>query len=116
MAVRLVLQPRQAPGGRALAPGGVISPAHSDRDDYGKRNRYTELRIQLKPDGRLGNVAVFQPSGLDFLDDEAIEAFKQAAPFPNPPRQLVEANGLINFGFGFLFDLNGPPEMRWFKY
>ena len=83
---------------------------------YGKRNRYTELRVQLKPDGRLGNVAVYQPSGLDFLDDEAIEAFKQAAPFPNPPRQLIEANGLINFGFGFLFDLNGPPEMRWFKY
>ncbi len=83
---------------------------------YGKRNRYTELRVQLKPDGRLGNVAVYQPSGLDFLDDEALEAFKQAAPFPNPPRQLVEANGLINFGFGFLFDLNGPPEMRWFRY
>jgi TonB family protein len=83
---------------------------------YGKRNRYTELRIQLRPDGKLGNVAVYQPSGLDFLDDEAIEAFKQAAPFPNPPRQLIEANGLINFGFGFLFDLNGPAEMRWFKY
>jgi TonB family protein len=83
---------------------------------YGRKNRYTELRIQLKPDGKLGNVAVYQPSGLDFLDDEAIEAFKQAAPFPNPPRQLIEANGLINFGFGFLFDLNGPPEMRWFKY
>jgi TonB family protein len=83
---------------------------------YGKRNRYTELRVQLKPDGHLGNVAVYQPSGLDFLDDEAIEAFKQAAPFPNPPRQLIEANGLINFGFGFLFDLNGPPEMRWFRY
>jgi TonB family protein len=83
---------------------------------YGRRNRYTELRIQLKPDGRLNNVAVFQPSGLDFLDDEAVEAFKQAQPFPNPPRQLIEANGLINFGFGFLFDLNGPPEMRWFKY
>ena len=83
---------------------------------YGSRNRYTELRIQLKPDGRLGNVAVCQPSGLEFLDDEAIEAFKEAAPFPNPPRQLIEANGLINFGFGFLFDLNGPPEMRWFKY
>ncbi len=83
---------------------------------YGRKNRYTELRIQLKPDGRLQNVAVFQPSGLDFLDDEAMDAFKQAAPFPNPPRQLIEANGTINFGFGFLFDLNGPPEMRWFKY
>ena len=31
-------------------------------------------------------------------------------------RQLIEGNVLINFGFGFLFDLNGPPEMRWFKY
>jgi TonB family protein len=82
---------------------------------YGRRNRYTELRVQLKPDGRLSNVALAQPSGLEFLDDEAVEAFKQAEPFPNPPRQLIE-NGTINFGFGFLFDLNGPPQMRWFRY
>ena len=82
---------------------------------YGRRNRYTELRIQLKPDGRLSNVALAQPSGLEFLDDEAVEAFKQAEPFPNPPRQLIE-NGTISFGFGFLFDLNGPPQMRWFRY
>ena len=83
---------------------------------YGRHNRYTELRIQLKPDGRLGNVALALPSGLEFLDDAAIEAFKEAEPFPNPPRQLIEANGHINFGFGFMFDLNGPPQMRWFRY
>jgi TonB family protein len=83
---------------------------------YGRQNRYTELRIQLKPDGHLANVALAQPSGLEFLDDEAIEAFKEAQPFPNPPRQLVEANGVINFRFGFLFDLNGPPQMKWFHY
>ncbi len=82
---------------------------------YGRKNRYTELRIQLRPDGRLSNVALAQPSGLEFLDDEAVEAFKEAEPFPNPPRQLIE-NGTINFGFGFLFDLNGPPQMRWFRY
>jgi TonB family protein len=82
---------------------------------YGRRNRYTELRVQLKPDGRLSNVTLAQPSGLEFLDDEAVEAFKEAEPFPNPPRQLIE-NGTINFGFGFLFDLNGPPQMRWFRY
>jgi len=82
---------------------------------YGRRNRYTELRIQLKPDGRLSKVALASPSGLEFLDDEAMEAFKEAEPFPNPPRQLVE-NGVISFGFGFLFDLNGPPQMRWFRY
>jgi TonB family protein len=83
---------------------------------YGRQNRYTELRITLKPDGRLANVGVNLPSGLEFLDDEAITAFKDAQPFPNPPRQLLEANGVINFSFGFLYDLNGPPQMRWFKY
>jgi TonB family protein len=83
---------------------------------YGRHNRYTELRVQLKPDGRLSHVVLTLPSGLEFLDDEAIEAFKEAGPFPNPPRQLIESNGLISFGFGFLFDLNGPPQMRWFRY
>jgi TonB family protein len=83
---------------------------------YGRTNRYTELRIQLKPDGHLANVGVGLPCGLEFLDDEAISAFKEAQPFPNPPRQLLERNGVITFHFGFLYDLNGPPQMRWFKY
>ena len=52
----------------------------------------------------------------EFLDEEAISAFKEAQPFPNPPHQLIESNGLITFHFGFLYDLNGPPQMRWFKY
>jgi TonB family protein len=88
-------------------PTGVI---------YGHQNRYTELRIQLKADGHLANVGVGLPCGLEFLDDEAITAFKEAQPFPNPPRQLLEHDGLITFHFGFLYDLNGPPQMRWFKY
>jgi TonB family protein len=83
---------------------------------YGHQNRYTELHIQLKSDGHLANVGVNTPSGLEFLDDEAITAFKEAQPFPNPPRQLLEPDGFVKFSFGFLFDLNGPPQMRWFKY
>ena len=92
---------------RRRDPTGVI---------YGHQNRYTELRIQLKADGHLANVGVGLPSGLEFLDDEAITAFKEAQPFPNPPHQLLERNGLITFHFGFLYDLNGPAQMRWFKY
>jgi TonB family protein len=92
---------------RRRDPTGVI---------YGHQNRYTELRIQLRADGHLANVGVGLPSGLEFLDDEAITAFKEAQPFPNPPHQLLERDGLITFHFGFLYDLNGPPQMRWFKY
>ena len=83
---------------------------------YGHQNRYTVLQIELKSDGHLANVGVNLPSGLEFLDDEAITAFKEAQPFPNPPRQLLERDGFVKFSFGFLFDLNGPPQMRWFKY
>jgi TonB family protein len=83
---------------------------------YGSKNRLTVLRVQLKPDGTLANVALEQPSGVEFLDDEAIEAFKQAQPFPNPPLQLVDQGGVINFRFGFLFELSGAPRMRLFRY
>lgn len=84
---------------------------------YGSKDRYTLLRVQLKPDGTLANVALESPSGVEFLDDVAIDAFKQAQPFPNPPRQLVEQqSGLINFRFGFYFELSGAPKMKVFRY
>jgi TonB family protein len=83
---------------------------------YGQKDRYTLLKVQLKPDGSLANVALENPSGVEFLDDEAIEAFKQAQPFPNPPKQLVESTGLIEFKFGFFFELSGSPHMKIFKY
>jgi TonB family protein len=83
---------------------------------YGSKDRYTLLRVQLKPDGSLANVALETPSGVEFLDDEAIEAFKLAQPFPNPPKQLVEESGMIHFRFGFFFELSGAPRMRVFRY
>jgi TonB family protein len=89
-------------GRRAGAGGAAYRRRHPIGVIYGHQNRYTELRIQLKADGQLANVGVGLPSGLEFLDDEAITAFKDAQPFPNPPHQLLERDGLITFHFGFL--------------
>jgi TonB family protein len=84
---------------------------------YGNKDRYTLLRVQLKPDGSLANVVLETPSGVEFLDDEAIEAFKQAQPFPNPPSQLVDASsGMIDFRFGFYFEISGAPRFKIFRY
>lgn len=84
---------------------------------YGQKDRYTLLRVQLTPEGKLANVALEMPSGIEFLDDEAIEAFKLAQPFPNPPKQLVEeGSGTISFRFGFFFELAGAPKMKIFRY
>jgi TonB family protein len=83
---------------------------------YGMRDRITVLRVQLRPDGSLANVIVEQPCGVDFLDDEAIAAFKGAQPFPNPPRQLVDESGMIQFRFAFIFEISGSPAFKIFRY
>jgi TonB family protein len=97
-------------------PAEVYQKRDPSRSIYGTKDRYTLLRVQLKPDGSLANVALETPSGVEFLDDEAIEAFKQAQPFPNPPAQLVEPGGLISFRFGFYFEISGAPKFRVFRY
>jgi TonB family protein len=82
---------------------------------YGRTSRLTIVRVHLKPDGQLANIALEQPSGLEFLDDEALQAFRAAQPFPNPPRQLVN-DGVISFSFGFLFEISGVSRPLLFKY
>jgi len=84
---------------------------------HGNQDRYTLIRVQLKPDGSLANVVLKQPSGIEFLDDEAIEAFKMAQPFPNPPPQLVDAStGMIDFDFGFFFEISRNTRFKIFRY
>jgi TonB family protein len=78
--------------------------------------RYTELRIVLAMDGSLQDVELLKTSGLEFLDTEAISAFRAAAPFADPPRELLDPDRLMRFHFGFLLDPHGPPMLRWFRY
>jgi hypothetical protein len=84
---------------------------------YGAEDRYTLLNVTLKADGSLANVAIAHTCGLDFLDDTAVTAFREAQPFINPPRRLVEAgNGQVTFGFGFFFEVSGAPRLKLFRY
>ena len=85
---------------------------------YGTRDRLTILSVSLRPDGGLAKVYVAKQSGVDFLDDEAVRAFREAQPFPNPPAGLVDArSNLITFSFGFHFGIGGDAS-RWkvFRY
>jgi TonB family protein len=83
---------------------------------YGNKDRVTVLRVHLKPDGKLQAATMMQSCGVEFLDDEAIDAFRRSLPFVNPPPQLVDADGLIHFNFGFIFELSGRTGFRVFKY
>jgi TonB family protein len=84
---------------------------------YGIKDRQTVLKVTLRPDGSLAHVMVESPCGVDFLDDEAVSAFKKAQPFPNPPAGLVDSESkLITFRFGFLLEIQDKPSWRIVRY
>jgi TonB family protein len=83
---------------------------------YGVKDRVTVLRVSLRPDGGLIGSNVIQSSGIDFLDDEAIEAFRRAQPFQNPPKDLADGDGQIHFSFAFIFELSGRTSFKVYKY
>lgn len=71
---------------------------------FGTSARTTVLWIRLDEQGGITKIVVKRSSGADHLDDEAIRAMKAAAPFPNPPEDLVDGDGFIEFDFGFTLD------------
>ena len=85
---------------------------------YGPKDRITVLQVALKPDGSVANIYVTKASGIDFLDEEAMRAFRAAQPFPNPPGALVDREeALITFSFGFHFQIGSRRESwKIFRY
>lgn len=74
---------------------------------YGQRSRVTILKVVLTSNGDINGIEITRSSGVDFLDAEAVAAFRRAGPFPNPPKGLVDAeSGLIDFPFGFHIEFN----------
>lgn len=83
---------------------------------YGTKDRMTVLTVSLTADGSLKKVVITGPSGVDFLDEEAIKAFEAAEPFPNPPSGLIDDDKMITFRFGFAFEINSRTPWKVFRY
>lgn len=68
------------------------------------QDKITKLLIILSPAGQLVNVQVISDSGVKDLDDAAIEAFRLAAPFPNPPKGIVDPDGTVKIRWDFVLE------------
>lgn len=68
------------------------------------QDRTTKLLIVLNSAGTLVNVKVLSDSGVRDLDDAAIEAFRAAAPFPNPPKGIIETDGTVKIRWDFVLE------------
>lgn len=67
-------------------------------------DKVTRLMITLNQKGQLVKVQVLSDSGIRDLDDAAIEAFQEAAPFPNPPAGIVDTDGTIKIRWDFILE------------
>lgn len=68
------------------------------------KDHITQVMITLNNQGELENVEVVTPSGLEQLDDAAVDAFRDAQPFPNPPKGMVESDGKIRIRWDFVLE------------
>ncbi|HRO66110.1 MAG TPA: energy transducer TonB [Pseudobdellovibrionaceae bacterium] len=68
------------------------------------KDHVTKLLIILNEQGLLVGVQVVNESGVVDLDDAATEAFRAAAPFPNPPEGIIESDGTVKIRWDFVLE------------
>ncbi|MGZ3722892.1 MAG: energy transducer TonB family protein [Bdellovibrionales bacterium] len=68
------------------------------------KDRVTQVLVTLNDKGELIKVEVLTQSGVEQLDNAAVEAFKAASPFPNPPKGMVEPDGTIKIRWDFVLE------------
>jgi len=85
---------------RLMTRGRTIASVNEN----GGGSKITKLIIVLNDAGTLVKVQVLAESGVRDLDDAAVEAFRQAAPFPNPPKGMVENDGTIKIRWDFVVE------------
>lgn len=73
----------------------------------------TYIEVVLDKEGRYLGATIMKPSGLPNFDRAAVLAFRDGAPFPNPPRELVKNDGKIYLEYAF--QVNWDPSRVTFK-
>lgn len=64
----------------------------------------TRCLVTLDKSGRLLRIQIIGVSGVRELDEAATEAFRSAAPFPNPPQGMVDPDGTIKIRWDFILE------------
>lgn len=75
--------------------------AKSGRRVPASEDLITSLQVTLDQSGEILAVRIIGTSGIKELDDAAIESFREAGPFPNPPKGLIR-NGKVTLEWGFV--------------
>jgi len=76
------------------------------------KDHVTNIKAVLTSDGKLKKIILVKSSGYAETDLAVTEAIRKAAPFTNPPKGLVEADGLIRLDYSFHLTWQEPTQRR----
>ena len=68
---------------------------------YSYKDRRTVIEFTLDRQGEITDVHVAASSGVQYLDEVAVDAFRVVQRFPNPPPGLINENGIVQLPFAF---------------
>jgi protein TonB len=79
--------------------------SEADLSKISRADKYFQIEVVLDTEGKYLKGFIHHSSGDHPIDMTAIDAFQAAAPFPNPPKGLVEDDGYIHLHYNFLLML-----------
>jgi len=82
----------------------VITMFRQGRRIASADDHITKLQIILDAKGILMKVQILGASGIQDLDEVAVDAFRAAAPFPNPPKGIIESDGTVKIEWDFVVE------------
>ena len=97
-------------------PGSAMRARDPRGERFPPKEWNTGLVVKLDEQGAVKQVTVARSSGLEFLDNEAVQAFWRAQPFVNPPPGLVDQHREIVLAWGFSLDTTGPRLMELLRF
>lgn len=72
----------------------------------------TQLQVLLDPNGSIQKISRLASSGFPEIDDAAVEAFNRAGPFPNPPKGMLDSDGLVRIRWDFILKTESAPRIQ----
>lgn len=73
----------------------------------------TKLLVLLDKTGQIQKISRVVSSGVQEVDSAAMEAFQQAAPFPNPPSGIIDEDGFVRIRWDFILKAEASPAIQW---
>jgi len=73
----------------------------------------TRVLVLLDKQGQIQKISKVGVSGISEIDEAAVQAFYQAAPFPNPPAGLIDTDGFVRINWDFILQTATAPRIQY---